>query len=307
MIAALAYLGFTSPNADEWPHLAENILGARVAEPGPDGALRLAIDDAKWRVQIHDGDADTLAYIGWTVADPADLEEIQRRVEKEGITVERGSAELADERNVDRLIFFTDPWGNRHEVIWGQLTLPSTFSPNAHVSGFVTGEQGLGHFVLFVPDLEEAHQFFTGVLGFKLSDKIITPGLKAWFYHCNSRHHTLALGASPPGVAGFHHMLWQVASIDDVGQAWQKVQDEGVPIQATLGRHTNDQMLSFYIHTPSSFVLEYGTSPVNIDDAWTPRLYNTTQVWGHREDHPSNEGKPNGIWRPLATEERAGK
>lgn len=303
MISALAYLGFTTPSTAAWPHLAENILGARVTD-GLHGALRLQIDDAAWRVQLHPGETDAVAYIGWCVDDPADLAEITARLESAGIAVEKGTVELADERSVDQLIAFEDPWGNRHEVVWGQLARPATFSPNAHVSGFVTGEQGLGHFVLFVPDLEVGHRFFTETLGgFSMSDKIIVPGaLKAWFYHCNTRHHTLALGEAPPGITGFHHMMFQVANINDVGQAWDKVQSEGVPIQATLGRHTNDQMLSFYIHTPSSFVLEYGAEAVTIGEDWTTRLYEATQIWGHR-DHPSGADKPNGIWRPVAAAE----
>ena len=67
----------------------------------------------------------------------------------------------------------------------------------------MTGTQGLGHVLLLIPDIEEGHAFFSGVLGFELSDKIIVPGqLNARFYHVNARHHTLALGERPRAWPG---------------------------------------------------------------------------------------------------------
>ena len=94
------------------------------------------------------------------------------------------------------------------------------------VSGFVTGTQGLGHVLLLIPDIEKGHAFFNGVLGFELSDKIIVPGqLNARFYHVNARHHTLALGECPPGVAGFNHLMLQTKSIDDVGSAYDMLEE----------------------------------------------------------------------------------
>ena len=63
-----------------------------------------------------------------------------------------------------------------------------------------TGEGGLGHIVLIVPDLEAATEFYVRLLGFRHSDDIES-GLKLRFLHCNPRHHTVALVgcAEPPG------------------------------------------------------------------------------------------------------------
>ena len=117
-------------------------------------------------------------------------------------------------------------------MIWGQHLYPSTFRPGRASSGFVTGDQGLGHVLLLLPDIEAGHEFFSGVLGFELSDKIIVPGqLNSRFYHVNRRHHTLALGQCPPGVAGFNHLMLQVNDIDDVGMAYDRLDEFDVPLR----------------------------------------------------------------------------
>ena len=84
MIQSLSYIGFASPNAAAWPEFATSILGAEVAEPGPDGAIRLRVDDAAARIYIHPGERNDLAYLGWAVAGPAPLEETVGNIERHG-------------------------------------------------------------------------------------------------------------------------------------------------------------------------------------------------------------------------------
>jgi len=51
----------------------------------------------------------------------------------------------------------------------------------------------------------------------------------------------------------------------------------------TLGRHTNDQMFSFYVRSPAGFSVEYGWGARVIDDnKWQVQLHRTGSVWGHR-------------------------
>ena len=59
MITALAAIGFTSPNADAWRTFGPDVLGAELAPDGPDGAVRLRVDDAAHRIEISPGDTTT--------------------------------------------------------------------------------------------------------------------------------------------------------------------------------------------------------------------------------------------------------
>lgn len=275
MITALSYIGFVSPNADEWRTFGPEVLGAELAPDGPDGAVRLRIDDAAQRIIIHPGETNDLAYLGWEVDD---LDATIAAVENAGVAVTYGGT--GGTGDVAR---FTDPFGFAHELTTGTAT-GAPFRPGRPMSGFVTGEQGLGHAVLFVPDQAAAERFYTEVLGFKLSDTI-EHGTTLKFLHCGghaARHHTIALVAVR-GMVGIHHVMLEVKSLDDVGRALDLVNERQIPIAMSLGRHTNDHMTSFYVRTPSGFEIEYGTGGTLIDDAtWEVGVHHATSFWGHK-------------------------
>ena len=81
--------------------------------------------------------------------------------------VQRGDAALATARGVTAIAWFHDPFGFRHELVTGQKRGAAPFAAGHEISGFVTGDQGLGHIVLIVPDLNEATDFYVDLLGFR--------------------------------------------------------------------------------------------------------------------------------------------
>ena len=75
----------------------------------------------------------------------------------------------------------------------------------------------------------------------------------------------------------------EVATLDDVGRALDRCARRGVPVSATLGRHANDLMVSFYVRTPGGFDIEYGTDGRLVDDAtWISRETTAVSLWGHQ-------------------------
>ncbi|MDX6740647.1 VOC family protein [Actinocorallia sp. A-T 12471] len=293
MLNSLNYIGFTSPRAADWTTFGPEVLGLQLAGVAEDGTVRLRMDDADYRIAIHPGATNEAAYLGWGVSSPADLAVLTERLAAVGIKTHAGDPA---ERAVAELIWFTDPFGQRHELTWGQLTRPASFHPGRAHAGFVTGDQGLGHAVLIVPDLAAADAFYRDVLGFRLSDQINAHGMRIRFYHCNGRHHSLAL-AEAPGAVGFHHLMLETRSIDDVGTALDLVDPADVTMG--FGRHVNDQMLSFYLRTPSEFEIEYGFGGLvlDTDTAHDPRQYDSFSIWGHR--FTTGAPTPPAIVRPF--------
>lgn len=283
MIQSLAYFGLTSPALAEWSTFGTDILGCAQAPPGRDGAVRLRIDDAAYRLAIHPGDTDTIAYMGWAVSNEYELEEYTDRLTSAGVEVHTGDAQTIADREVAAMKWFLDPYGNRHEIVWGQKIEPATFRPGRPMSGFVSGDQGLGHLVLVVPEQERANDFYCRVMGFRLSDRVADGNVDIRFYHVNSRHHSLAVVAVPNKV-GLNHLMLETRSLDDVGVALDLCRERGVPITLTLGRHVNDHMTSFYVATPSGFQIEYGWGGLTVDDAtWLPASYDKASIWGHEK------------------------
>ena len=294
MVRSFSYVGFVSPAAAAWREFGTEVLGAQLAPARDDGAVALRVDERAPRIVVHPGDADDVAYLGWDCGDAAGLAAAVARARTDGFEVTDEPATAAI-RQVAALASFTDPFGFRHELTHG-LAEVGPFTPGRPMSGFLTGDQGLGHMVVIVPDLDAGMAFYTGTLGMLVSDHI-EMGMSLRFLHCNARHHTIALTAVP-GLVGIHHLMLEVLDVDDVGRALDIVNERGLPLAMSLGRHTNDLMTSFYVRTPSGFEIEYGSGGRHIDDTtWQVDTYDAMSLWGHR---PPVEPLAPGVLRPFA-------
>jgi len=284
-ISSLGYVGVGTPHAKDFAWFGPEILGTPLWTEPDDGTVYLRTDERAYRIAIHPGERDELRYVGWEVPGPAALDGSVEDLERHGIPVQRASAEECRARHVESMAWFQDPWGMRHEIYYGQRALLS-FRPTRDISGFVTGELGLGHVVLAVPDVGEAVRFFVKVMDFRVSDFIDVPFPLA-FFHCNARHHSLAVGQPGP-VCGLHHVMLELRELNDVGTTYELVRDRGLPLAMDLGRHTNDRMLSFYVRTPGGFEIEYGWGGLLIDDAtWQVNRLPLPSFFGHRMVAPS--------------------
>jgi 3,4-dihydroxy-9,10-secoandrosta-1,3,5(10)-triene-9,17-dione 4,5-dioxygenase len=76
--------------------------------------------------------------------------------------------------------------------------------------------------------------------------------------------------------------MLEVERLDDVGRALERVRKHKVPLSATLGRHMNDEMVSFYVKSPGGFDVEFGCEGLTVDDRrWVARESTAVSYWGH--------------------------
>ena len=294
-IQRLGTFGFEVSDVDAWERFAVDVLGLKVGERGADGSVALRMDERAQRIVLHPGPADDLAYLGFEVDDEAALRALVGDLSGAGVTVTEGKPEQREARGVDALWHCTDPAGIPIELSCG-AAVAGAFHSDRVPSGFLTGEGGVGHAVVCAQDFEATDRFYRERLGFRLSDRIegeILPGVdvKIHFLHANPRHHTIAY-ASLPMPKRIHHFMIEVGEMDDVGQAYDRALDAGVPIANTLGQHPNDRMFSFYALTPSGFQVEFGWGGVQVDDAtWDDSaVYDRLSTWGHRPPAPAAQG-----------------
>jgi 3,4-dihydroxy-9,10-secoandrosta-1,3,5(10)-triene-9,17-dione 4,5-dioxygenase len=281
-IRSLGYLRIEASNPAAWREFGTRLLGMTEGRgPEPD-AVYLRMDDFPARLVIVPGEADRLLATGWEVAGEADLAEFARALEAAGVPAKVGTSSDLEHRRVAGLLRFDDPSANPVEVFCGAaLDNRPAFCP--YGISFVTGEQGMGHVVLPAADDAVTLAFYTDVLGFRLRDTMEfgSPPTRMRFLGCNPRHHSLAL-APMAAESGLVHLMIEVATLDDVGRALDRCVKRGGKLAATLGRHANDQMVSFYVRTPAGFDIEYGTGGLVVDDAtWVARRTTAISLWGH--------------------------
>ena len=297
-VQSLGYIGLGVKDIAGWRQYLSHVVGCDVSDHG-DG-LRARVDSREWRIAIEASGEDDIIFAGWEVKGPVELEALIAQIEAAGTQVARDTdGSLAAKRGVMNIASFTDPSGLRGEIFWGATDrTESPFVSLVGVRNFVTGAQGLGHIVIGASDMAAMTAFYRDVLGFKLSDHLdmrMGPHMvPVDFYHCNSRHHTLAFAPTPPDMPHLIHFMLQVDNFDDVGFAHDRFEAAGIRFATTIGRHSNDHMLSFYAYTPSgtNFEIEFGFGAREIDDAtWLPVRIDTTSSWGHKF---IGEGLPRG-------------
>ena len=285
-IRALGYIGITVADLGAWRSYAE-LLGTMVLPSDSDDEFRIKIDDRAYRVLVQRSDVgEGLAFAGWELPDAAALEQAVIELKAAGHTVQPSTPGERAARRVRGLVRTTDPGGFRAELFWGPIHDHQLFVSPAGVSGFVTGDMGLGHIVLGTPRVREAVAFYTTVMGFRVSD-IWKPGSDdIVFTHCNARHHSLALAGTPEST--LYHFMLEARTLDDVGYTLDRHATSGIPVSLGLGKHTNDHMVSFYSRSPSGFDVEFGCGGLRIDDAtWTVSEITKPSFWGH---HPPIAG-----------------
>jgi 3,4-dihydroxy-9,10-secoandrosta-1,3,5(10)-triene-9,17-dione 4,5-dioxygenase len=303
-VKSLGYVVIETTDISAWHEFACNIAGLMSAPSERDDVALFRMDDRPFRLWVQKGDRDAFIAPGWEFSSREDFESALARLEVAGRPVERADVMEARERKVYDLARSSDPTGNAIELFYGRFVDYAPFVSPAGTSGFVTGnngDMGLGHVVLTAPNFEETHSFYKDVLGFSDTDLgrfylmgggADDAGIGFAFMHCNSRHHSLALGQLPESPNGAVHMMLEVGSLEDVGRAYDRVlKSKGkVPLSATLGRHVNDKMTSFYMQTPGGFDIEYGWNGLMIDPAtWVPTTSLAVSDWGHKWAHEKDD------------------
>jgi 3,4-dihydroxy-9,10-secoandrosta-1,3,5(10)-triene-9,17-dione 4,5-dioxygenase len=291
-IKELGYVLIGTPDLGKWRRYGTEVLGMADAS-GSEGPLYLKMDTRDFRMAVIDTGKDEFYAAGWQVADEPALRQRRAEIESAGTAVTAGGEAERKLRKVRDFFWFRDPAGVRHEVFWGPVSAFKPFVSPVGVSGFVTENGGFGHVVLASRNFDETLGFWRDVMGFAVSDEInfdMGPGrppVRIYFMHCgNGRQHSLAI-AELDDPTGVQHLMVEVKSVDDVGYALDRVTDSGTPLALSLGRHVNDNMLSFYMVTPAGFMLEYGYGATVMD--WSGHnVFESTKGshWGHRPQMP---------------------
>ncbi|MGB0576143.1 MAG: VOC family protein [Alphaproteobacteria bacterium] len=147
----------------------------------------------------------------------------------------------------------------------------------------------IGHVVLNVKDVEKSTEFYTQVLGFRVSDtypESMMPG-RMVFLRFNHDHHGVALvGGSEREVDNteMHHMAFQVETLDEVFRARDYLEKNNVHIEFS-GRRRAGCQVAVEFRDPDGHFLE---------------IYCLLDQVG-----PDEEARPAEEWRPVASLEDA--
>lgn len=284
----LAYLVLQLPEPRQLTPVFGDVVGLMPGAPA-DTASTWRNDDRSQRIVVEVGPAIDAVAIGIEVSDSATFDATLRRLADLGYDADHGDMGDLAKRRVQKLARVAAPWGTDVEIVEGLERSDTPFSSALVPGGFLTDDVGFGHVVFATTAFEDATRFLVDGLGFGQSDWLemeLAPGLEleVRFFHCNARHHSIALAQAPFELPqSLHHIMFETNSRDDVGAAFDRAWDAGLPIPNGLGRHDNDGMFSFYLQTPAGFLVEVGHGARAIGPDWDDnRRYERMSAWGHQ-------------------------
>lgn len=282
------YIEFQVTDPDALASVVTQVAGLVPGDTLDDGTRTFRNDAALRRVFVSEGARNDCSVLGFEAVDEEAFEDVSARLAAAGYPVVDADESNAQRRGAQRLRCGDTPWNVRFELALGLARGPEIETPLVR-GGFQTDGVGVGHTALAVLDYAESEQFLLNGLGMVQSDWIETElmagvDLEVRFYHCNSRHHSIALAKVPFDLGKtLHHFQVEVNERDDVGAAFDRAWDAGLEFANGIGVHDNEDAFSFYVTSPAGFLIEVGHGTKKVYDPWDGnRRYDAISRWGHQ-------------------------
>jgi catechol 2,3-dioxygenase len=148
----------------------------------------------------------------------------------------------------------------------------------------------LDHVNLLAVDLKKEREFFTQVLGARLTEQIVFDdgSVKGLWFAVNSKSYDLAIAADHTGHHGrLHHVTFAVDSREDVLKAADICLDNAVFIETGPHKHAINQTFFLYVYEPGGNRFELATASARLILApdwqtctWNEEERKKGQAWG---------------------------
>ena len=212
-IRDIMQIGVGVPDREKFENFARDMLGFPASRSSDGKVTYVRPDRYQHRIAACTAPEPVLRYIGFDVGGPQQLAEWEIKLTAQGIHWRHSNPKECVERHVEDFIEFKDPDGHALALSYGFEVdkEPVRYTRDLSVVG-------LGHVLLTVGDTQRTHDFYTGVLGFRLSDWVyVDDNIRLCFLRCNERHHSMAFAPCMPGKSPrLQHVMLEVESLDDV-------------------------------------------------------------------------------------------
>ena len=221
-----------------------------------------------------------LVKFGFKVEKAEDIDDIEKKAQTFGVTVERMSQ--GENPEVSDGIRFTTPSDHVFEDYHGQTLIGTevgSHNPEAfprHLVG--VGVPGLDHALITCDDANLMTKFLQDVFGYFVTEKVATSldedadTIASWMTN-NNQIHQLAVLSGPQGK--LHHFAFKLGDWSEVGRAADLFSMDDVPIDVGPTRHGITRGQTVYFFDPAGnrnevFAGGYAAYPDRPTVVWTP-------------------------------------
>ena len=209
------------------------------------------------QVRLLHGPKKSIAWVCWGTREGSFAHDVDR-LRAAGVTIEsapqhapEGGVWLRDPDGILLNLRVAEPVEQKRAPV--EINNPGTHyhrvarrgAPNRDIDA---RPRKLGHLLKFTTNVNRDVDFYTGVMGMKLSDRIGDD--KVAFLRCggDSDHHTLALALSE--APGLHHLSWEMGNVDQIQLCAERMLAAGYKDGWGFGRHIYGSNYFHYIRDP---------------------------------------------------------
>ena len=269
-VRTVRHAGLVVPDAEDAVDFYEEVWGLRLVDD-QDGAAYLRGSSSEHHLlAVYPGEQAGVHHVALSLDDQAAVDAAAEVLRAAGVAlVEEPHA--IDEPGRGYGVRFRDPDGRLVE-----LSAEADQIPTAEWQSPVVPYK-VSHTVLNTPDIDRAVDFYTRVLGFRLSD---WNGHWMAFLRCNTDHHSIAFATAPH--VSLNHIAYEVPTNADIARGIEHFGTRGQRPIWGPGRHGPGNNLFAYFRDPAGMVCEYTAEVEQVTDEsrWVCRVWDRVETPG---------------------------
>ena len=224
-------------------------------DPATTEIYTLSLHDAlPISVVLREADAPGMDYMGFKVHSTADLDRFEADLRAYGTAVERIPA--GELEGCGHRIRFVIPSGHNIEL-YAEKDYVGNLVGNKNPEAWPEGLKGMqvnrfDHCLLYGPNLADVADLFINVLGFSLTERVVTPDgkMNVAFFSCSNKAHDIAF-VEYPEPNKFHHASFLLNSWEEVLRAADLMGMHNISIDIGPTRHGITRGRTIYFFDPS--------------------------------------------------------
>ncbi len=266
-VKKVSHVALKTPKVENQAAFYANLAGLGETERDTTGRVYLRCDTNHHAVVLIPSSETGIDHYALDVGSPAALAEAATALTHAGIPYQTdGSTELGQGPSL-RL---RDPDGFVIELIGSMEQVSSNYGPRA------VQPRKLGHVTLLVDDCKRTAQFYSEVLGFRISDWMEDTFL--WM-RCNPDHHGLAFAKA--NRIALHHFAFEVLDFSHLARQADHLMQNGYRLLYGPGRHGPGNNQFEYFRDLDGNIVEFTCDVQHIweDATYEPRVWSSKDLW----------------------------
>lgn len=266
-VKQVSHVALKTPDIEQQASFYTNMVGLGETQRDAAGRVYLRCNANHHALVLVPSSETGIDHFALDVGDPVALEFAATALTRMGIAYETEKTGKVGQGPSLRL---RDPDNYTVELIGGIEQVSPTYGPRA------VQPRKLSHITLLVNDCQRSAQFYSEILGFRVSDWV--DDIFLWM-RCNPDHHGLAFAKAD--AIQMHHFAFEVIDFSYLARQAEHLLQNGYTLLYGPGRHGPGQNQFEYFRDPERNLVEFMCDIQQIwdDTTYVPRVWNSQEPW----------------------------